>query len=632
MPQYLSKLKVILIKVMIFFYGAQILNLLLLKNYLNLFKSKLKTIAKGIRLVDFFGVNPRWYVRGNPRSSSSLGIFFTLLMMGFILWAIIDFSSDFVNRRNPKVAFSNLAGVALLNNFELNPDSFSYVFGIQNGETAEFYIDSTIFTLSGELVYQNQTRKNFTLVKCNPSDINVSIGYSGDLLCFDKNRNDIYLSGINSIATLTFSMCKNSSANNFGCKSQADLDLVFSRKDQLFLFFPVSSAQLNNYTVPIIMNWNYQNFYLDSTLTKRLSLMPKKLQIVTDDGWVSSSLATISKTVHETFFCDIAHYVTGNFFSVEIFTNGNVEYISRTYQKIQDVLAQIMGITQTLLIFITILIIPYLRMKMFQYLGLEIFSLELKPKEKLKTHQSHLDDINVQTSSSDGRTVLARQNTRSRFGDRHGTVNYSRARKRYHEKDLKNLAPMAASNLPGTTEEKKENLFGIIPEKRQKTLCCKRLKEKNPLNFNYLEWFVSIFKKNPTPKMVLANRIQEEITQRTDIETVLAKFMEIELLKRILLTDEQNILFDNLCKPRMKLSYSYDNKNGLVYNYKLDDLLLNYAGNKVQAFEAYKVLINKPDKSSMDMELIMRYEKRQKRELNPEVDNPEILESWNAFE
>lgn len=677
-----------------------------------------------IRSLDLFSATPVWYVRGNPTSTSTSGITFTFLMVGFLIWAAIYLSNDLRLHENSKVTENLLLGVGLDYTYDIKSPEFTYVFGLLNSETGKFYYNTSILTANGIVVNNNGSSSSIGFVPCAPEDINKNIPYEGSLICIDPKIKNLTISGLNALLTLDFSLCKNSTENNYSCAPQEEIDAMFDRQDQFYVFFPIHSVITWNYSTPIIKSWNYQNFFVDNSMTKRISMVLKKILLLTDTGLFTNYDSIINITAHEQFFFDIGARVPGSIFSVEIFTNGNMNYISRKYPKLQEFLGQFTGLTHALLFILTLLVVPFTRMKMFQYLGREAFHLQMEKKEKLgkkfdkvmldnnyntsmdkkNSPQSlHINEDIIVTPASDNQTTNGENIVTS---PRDELLNHSPENRDLMKCSIENdfLYPHPPSRFKPSTPRKKIQIEEVIREtlqdlnpdnddkdedekvieldfskesaissskssirkaieeeglskeeekgeeangeeeitegvKNQENIgsitepagslrnrfCCKRKTHRDKmLGISYIDWLFSGIRK--TPQILLAEKLTAEITSRLDVKTVIRKFLEIDLLKSILLTENQLIIFENVCKPKIKMDYCHDLKKKVSVEYRTEKLLETFWGKKHLLDNAYHELKAKQHKSKIDVELLDRYHKKIKR--GKKMQTQVVVESW----
>lgn len=254
--------------------------------------------------IDYFGARPTWMIGGRTKSPSKMSLILTTLLVTFVIWATIYLSSDLIHRENPKVTMSSYKGDAIDDQFPVNDQHFSYVFGVI-GADGVFFVDNSIYTFTATVINNDDLSSyQVSMVPCAPADINISVPYVGTLWCFDSSESKIFVKGVNGAIDLNLSMCVNSTLNNNSCAPQTVINNNFMINNQFYVFFPIHSVVPTNYTDPIQKSYNYQNFKIVPDFLRRISLVIKRISIDTDVGWLLNDITTLNQTAHDTYQTD----------------------------------------------------------------------------------------------------------------------------------------------------------------------------------------------------------------------------------------------------------------------------------------------------------------------------------------
>ncbi len=179
---------------------------------------------------------------------------------------------------------------------------------------------------------------------------------------------------------ILISLCDNKT-DGVICKSQEEIDIFFKDKG-LWLYYQDDIFDISNYKQPLSKNWKLQTIRTSST-PRILDLYFKKLIFIDDDYFFGSK-----ENISYGFMKDITEssshfdFLKTPVISVNIFSSKNNQKINRTYQKIEELLANIGGIINVLIIFGFFITNLANQLKMQNHIMNSLYSYSYEPKEK----------------------------------------------------------------------------------------------------------------------------------------------------------------------------------------------------------------------------------------------------------
>ena len=364
---------------------------------------------------DKYGVSPSINWKGQSKTFSLCGIFATFLILICVVIFAVLFSTDMVHKTNPTQTQSILYGGLNKETRLIENDIFALAFGLMNSDTYTYYQDPTIYSVTANLIVTDpnlgEVSTSIDLESCsNDSEDAMYQGY-----CFAKTQSQlsrIHL-GKNNIARveISFDRC---SATNIGitCATGAEIE------DKLFnsiwtTMYSVWSIDPSNYREPVSQDINDEWYDIpDTGKTKKLSVDLMAIEFESDDGWVTKSNKVHKMVTYESSQIDFIDPGYGNtFFFLTLRMSGNKASYSRTYQKIQSVLAQISGTMGLVAIVIGLVAVPYAQSHMYEMLINEAYRIVEKDKvrksakRRNKIKQNMIKKVNGDSKrQDDGKT------------------------------------------------------------------------------------------------------------------------------------------------------------------------------------------------------------------------------------
>ena len=353
--------------------------------------------------LDKYGVSPSINWKGRPKTFSLCGIFATFLILVCVVIFAVLFSSDMVHKTNPTQTQSILYGGLNKETRLIEDDIFTTAFGVMDSENYTYYQDPTIYSVTANLIVTDpnlgEVSTPIDLESCsNDPDDAMYQGY-----CFAKTQSrlsGIYL-GKDNIARveISFDRC---SAETVGVTCAADAET----EDKLFnsiwtTMYSVWSIDPSNYEEPVSQDINDEWYDIpDTGKTKKLSVNLMAIEFNSDNGWAIKSNKIQKAVTYESSQIDFIDPGYGNtFFFLTLRMSGNKASYSRTYQKIQSVLAQISGTMGLVTIVIGLVAVPYAQSNMHELLINEAYKIVEKekasksPKRRRKVKQNMMKRI-----------------------------------------------------------------------------------------------------------------------------------------------------------------------------------------------------------------------------------------------
>ena len=185
---------------------------------------------------------------------------------------------------------------------------------------------------------------------------------------------------------VTLTICKNSTMNNT-CKTYEEIFKFLSDK-YFAISFMDSSYDLNNYRNPLQNSYKSPWWTVGANLRKTVTLYWKKVEIVTDTGFVFRKAETLESFQLDEKNIDIDLNYEEFIFQAEFYSSPRKEYATRTYQKIQEVIASIGGLLNLFVAIGFILTGPQTRLNVIKTIMNKLYVFhKANPKIKLKTNE-----------------------------------------------------------------------------------------------------------------------------------------------------------------------------------------------------------------------------------------------------
>jgi hypothetical protein len=314
-------------------------------------------------LSDMFGYEPKMLIDKSENLKSSFGGVLSVLIIILIIWSIWIFGNDIIYKTKPDLITSTYKDPSPLRT-EFNDDNYILTLGLQQPDYTFFY-DETIYRFKVENLmierFPNNTQsfssREIETVRCSEKKLNLLYNeYFSNLdlnnLACLKNGSFV-LQGFFGTQTwrwifISLEKCKNSTSNNFNCKPLEVIDKYLAG-GYLGMFVSDQTVLPTNYSNPI-MSFGL-NIYTTfaSDVYREVWLYYKKLQIISDIGWLMEDKETV-----ESFSYDVFKEVWDKRDTSEVIMKvgigmglSRVVY-ERSYLKLQEIAANVRGIIKFL--------------------------------------------------------------------------------------------------------------------------------------------------------------------------------------------------------------------------------------------------------------------------------------------
>lgn len=362
-----------------------------------------------LRLIDLFGKPVLINIAGKDKFKSKFGGVCTLLFFGYLIWATYNSGKDLFKRSEPNSVSSEIF-IENPRPLTLSPETFPLGVSLLTpnalgGALAmQGFIDESIYTV--EFVY---IRYDVTEMPDGSYDSVRTKIYLDQERCtkshfgeWSKKFDQIPMDTVHCIAkkqpkldkvqvlgsysekaysfiVINIKAC-NRTTSKVECASDAKIKQYLSKAffDVLYLNMAVDPK---NYTTP---DYRYREIYettIDPTQFKQTNIYLGHVNVTSDAGWIvpepeTKQYAKVNK-ITETFSLDpdpkgaiIAFVIQVDFIET---------VYSRSYKTIQNVLAEVGGLSNVGLAVLFIITAPYLKMRFALNLMNELFDIDLMP-------------------------------------------------------------------------------------------------------------------------------------------------------------------------------------------------------------------------------------------------------------
>lgn len=621
-------------------------------------KDLMKNIAKLLTHFDLFSFPITLTINKRAKSSTIVGKAMTLLILAFLLYTFIQ--SDMILKQNPTVLsqalkklprsaltfsksnFTLAVGVADINNiFLVDPQVYKFIF-------TQYRINN-----------QNGTTKivEYEMKLCTPEDFHerpdefVRLGLNGTY-CVSNDLLELrgyWDEYINYYFTIDFSLCSNGSknnTNNITCKSQEKIE-EFLKVRYIDVYFTNNNFDFSNYEDPVKSEMKMYYYALDLKLRKEISYYIKNSIISTDDGFIFENDKTLNSYQHGEIAIDIFssdNTANNDIKQTYIFYLSDLENITtRRYQTFQQILAQMGGIFQFLMIFGYFLARIENRYNLLKLFSNEMFIFQTITKKKEKKNstklqmQPNLANSQPQPISNKENNVISTDTEKiekfvfefknqKKFDHLESKVIEDEIPEpesiRDQKESIKKTNNITSPNIIYKMNNKKKRfstLRGIFKNKTVENINNKpevvnhlndlneyqKIKSKEShFSLNFLKYLNLVFLKRKKWKLDLKEKLflkgEKQIDKQLDLVNILKILQDVEKIKRILLSKEQLYLFNLLSKPMIRLPKKHnDVPNDSRLKFSLCD---NKKINKDIAVKAY--LTAKEKNSELDQRIL----------------------------
>lgn len=304
--------------------------------------------------------SPMYLLFDSKRKVSS--VFSSLISLGIILFLLIFFfQSDIFSKKSPISSVQSIA-TASRPNIDFHSENMVFAIGLTDYVTNEVH-DPSVFSLAlwaygyyanGEPIYEI----NKTLVKCKEEyfkDYGTAFTDLDMQKYYCMEQNSFTLQGywdekITQFIEIKVNKCNNQTMNNT-CKSNEEIEQFFKEEKYFSIFYTDNMIDINNYEKPIQRLYKNKYFLMDGRISKKITFYFKKVDFFNDDGVIYSNDQTQNSFLFGNFEVD---YVSENsewIANLLLYTSSETYVVKRRYQKIQEVIANLGGLANALVIF-----------------------------------------------------------------------------------------------------------------------------------------------------------------------------------------------------------------------------------------------------------------------------------------
>ena len=377
---------------------------------------------------------------------------------------------------------------------------------------------------------------------------------------------------------IEISICKNNSETDISCYSDEIIKDYFTKNERLLGFYAkdINIDASSSADKPFTNKLSSFYFSTDIYLEKRYEIYLKQTDISTTDGLIFQDTRTFSTIQIDKIKSDINTFrPDANLIgSLSFFTSDLNSNIARRYQDLQEACGTMSGIFNFLMLAGMIIsnfennfrITRDLTSKLYVFQNLDrieerkkdgkihakndhflktLFQLKQTEKKVINDVQSSLTEKKNEKERRDFKLVNYGLNDNTEATKTEQEMNNNIGSKKKEDGYIKTESSRNITKKEKETEKQEKHLENFEKFKYS----------KQKFNFGFMKYLKMKlkFKKNLTNEEKLFMKAQQQINFEMDITHILRKIQEIEKLKKILLNENEQYLFDLLDKPFIHL-------------------------------------------------------------------------------
>lgn len=582
----------------------------------NFFRGCIRSFGK----IDYFPIPLAFFLKGSEKSSTIIGKIFSYSALVFILYSFAK--SDLIKKTNPSYLKQDNQ-LSYRPDIWLTKENFSIAIGIINNES-KFLTDLTIFSLN--LIVHDVKKpvtQKFELKLCSSDN-------------FTQNLDDFFKLGLGEAFCLPelslklggfwnedhfnyFSFevdkCMNSSKNNNHCKPLDEINAILSTS-YFHFFFTNNNIDLASYGNQFSNYFAVYSQQIDIKQIKIINVYLSPLEFHIDHGIYFEDIKCF-ETFHQSdvvYDRNILNENDRTNFQVTFYANNVKTLVSISYQKIQDLLAEVWGMLHLIIILGHFLAKLEHRFNFIRIASNELFIFQRLKKSKIKVPQATFlehstiknnktkDFLPKATMNLSGMNELRLKVNEMRNAESEGEDQSMHFSSLTDKKTKELNSPQAIKysdiepnpeiesevlNMSNNSKDETAKLRAPKWKERLRTLLGSKmtansrlsLAVKTPGKTRSLNYYLTMKKKESQfdlgklgylklllkrKKWLLSEKEElylmgeKQILKEMDIVEILKKLQDIEKLKKILLNENQRFFFDLLSKPMLKIKNSYD--------------------------------------------------------------------------
>ncbi|EGR30575.1 hypothetical protein IMG5_129090, partial [Ichthyophthirius multifiliis] len=401
---------------------------------------KMEKVKNILLSQDKFGTNIVFSFKKNSQHNTLFGGIFSILINATYIFVTYFFAQELWDKKQPNTVISEEV-ILQPERFNITKESYTIAFGIQDRDWNHFVDES---------IYKIEAIQNTMIKKINPKT-GISEqewnSYSLDARkCTDQDKNNFKVSGTqeyfknlagienmyclnmdkyiyiegdfqaDAFATLEFSIkiC-NQNDTSQKCSSQQKIDQLLEYS-VFAAYFTDKIINPTNLYQPFTNIAKDMFWPISNKIGKEITIYMRNYYIESDIGVISSDVivqqnALFQYQTEQTLF---KGKLEGEFVRFVIrFEKGKQSRYYRSYKKIQDVLANVSGVTDLLMVIGAIICIPFSQLDLNKELVNEVYSFE-KTNEELQNEQSQQQQMGQKGQESPNIQEIVRMITTSK--------------------------------------------------------------------------------------------------------------------------------------------------------------------------------------------------------------------------
>ena len=560
-----------------------------------------KACFSSFHMIDFFAMKPseRITFHKNNTYSTFIGRLTTWILIGIYIATFLNFGNDMIYRKNPQSIFSQIV-TPDPENLNLNEMGFFMAFGFQDLRNhSAHYINESIYTV--QLIKRTKVNGVISLQtiptgRCgldnvpNRDDLKSYYGRNSinQLYCI-KNDSEIepelkstwdgaYYKNL----LINFYPCVNSTENGNFCQPK-EVIKEYLDSANFAIYFTTDAVDPNNFQKPVVSFGKQLYTPISSSTLTYIEMLFGHFNFITDVGFLFQDLETF-RSAYYLNNRQVLSFSSNIIVQIDMKLDKIKTIYSRKYDKIQNVLASIGGIIKALMLLSQAFVLPFIRLNFRLNLANSIFTFKTDKKSN-----NLIKKIKKSTQ-----------------------------------------LPISSPNI--NIQKDKSSSEKAEKTKKKRDEFTKR--ETTQINISYFKYFMNCF-GNSTARVSkkLLNQGLDQIDSVLDISYIMKKLVEIDLLKVLLLTEEQNNLFEFIPKPQVVLKepniQQDESKNDLHMTFS------NYFGKKNPDIkqklreDSLQMIMSKNFRSPVDQKLLdMMSGSHQKKKRKPsQFQGPKKIEN-----
>ena len=348
--------------------------------------------------IDLFGKSVELNFNKGKKSRTRAGGFFTLFFFGFWIWSVYNVGKDIYQRQEPTMSTADII-IEDPKPMVLSPETFSIAFGYSEPVVADHYMNESIFTMRFTL--QNMQRnthddgsvtldwseKVLETETCTPE-------YFGSLaerfatlqldklLCLKPNQlgadpisiEGVYESKVFQYLQVSVLACNNLTSS-VTCGTPDELEYYLGGQGFFAAYFTDIAVNTKDYEHPTTSYQNSIFTLFGNKGYKELYFMLDHVEIFTDIGWFTKDESKKDYIKFETITETTTMVATEILLNFQMKVATTTKVFSRSYIKIQSILAQANGLATVALMVLLFVMTPYANLKFNESIINELFEI-----------------------------------------------------------------------------------------------------------------------------------------------------------------------------------------------------------------------------------------------------------------